>query len=127
MSNSIESPHVLNQKTLLDFLKYAYLGLNETLLVIISSSLSTDQEDKVLAVLKDHKEVIGWSVADLKGISPSICMHQIFYEDGAKPFRDVQRRLNPNMHEVVKNEIVKWLDAGIIYPSLTANGLLPFR
>ena len=27
-----------------------------------------------------------------------------------------QRRLNPPMKEVVKKEIIKWLDAGVIYP-----------
>ncbi|GAV56507.1 hypothetical protein CFOL_v3_00049 [Cephalotus follicularis] len=127
MLNSIESPPVLDRKSLPDSLKYAYLGPNETLTVIIASCLTTEQEDKVLAVLKDHKEAIGWSVAYLKGISPSICMHQIFCEDGAKPFRDTQRRLNPNMREVVKNEIVKWLDAALFTLPLTANELVPLR
>ncbi|GAV89391.1 hypothetical protein CFOL_v3_32808, partial [Cephalotus follicularis] len=76
MLKSIESPPVLDKKSLPDSLKYAYLGPNETLPVIIASNLTTDQENRVLTVLKDHKEAIGWSIADLKGISPSICMHR---------------------------------------------------
>ncbi|GAV72547.1 hypothetical protein CFOL_v3_16035 [Cephalotus follicularis] len=127
MLKSIESPPVLDKKSLPDSLKYAYLGPNETLPVIIACSLTTDQENKVMAVLMDHKEAIGWSVADLKGISPSICMHQIYCEDGAKPFRDAQRRLNPNMREVVKNEIVKWLDAGLIYPISGSKWVSPIQ
>ncbi|KAM2032529.1 hypothetical protein ACFX1T_014533 [Malus domestica] len=59
---------------------------------------------------------IGWSIADIKGISPSICMHRILLEDNYKPSVEHQRRLNPNMKEVVRAEILKLLDAGIIYP-----------
>ena len=62
------------------------------------------------------KGAIGWSVVDLKGISPSICQHHIYTEENAKPSREMQRRLNPHMKEVVKNEVVKWLEIGIIYP-----------
>jgi len=54
-------------------------------------------------------------MAELKGISPSICMHRIYCENNTKPSREMQRRLNPSMREVVK-EVVKWMDAGIIYP-----------
>ncbi|XP_059628635.1 uncharacterized protein LOC132271310 [Cornus florida] len=92
------------------------VGPRDTLLVIISSSLDKDQENALLNVLKENKEAIGWSVADLKGINPSICMHRILMEEDTEPFRDAQRRLNPNMKEVVKKEVVKLLDAGIIYP-----------
>jgi hypothetical protein len=56
-------------------LKYAFLGSNDTLLVIIASYLQKDQEDNLLEVLKEHKEAIGWTVANLKGIDPSVCMH----------------------------------------------------
>jgi hypothetical protein len=69
-----------------------------------------------LDVPQEHKEAIGWSVGDLKGIDPSICMHRIHLEDNVKPYREAHRRLNPNMNEVVMKEVVKLLDAGIIYP-----------
>ena len=52
----------------------------------------------------------------LKGIDPSICMHRIHFEDDAKPSHEMQRRLNPNMKEVVMKEVLKLLDPGIIYP-----------
>jgi hypothetical protein len=74
---SLESPPKLELKTMPDKLKYAFLGSNDTLLVIIALDLQKDQEDNLLAVLKKHKEAIGWTVADLNGIDPSICMHQI--------------------------------------------------
>ncbi|CAL9025924.1 unnamed protein product [Prunus brigantina] len=61
-------------------------------------------------VLKEHKTAIGWSIADIKGISPTMCMHKILLEDNAMPKRDAQRRLNPNMKEVVRKEVMKLLD-----------------
>jgi hypothetical protein len=76
-------------------------------------------------VLKEHKEAIGWTVVDLKGIDPSICMHRIHLEEGARPSRVAQRRLNPNMKEVVMKEVVKLLDAGIIYPISDSKWISP--
>ena len=55
--------------------------------VIISASLAAEQEEKLLLVLKNHKKAIGWTLADIHGISPSTCMHRILLEDGAKPVR----------------------------------------
>jgi hypothetical protein len=63
-----------------------------------------------------HKNALGWTIADIKGISPLICTNKIYLEKNAKPSREMQRRLNPNMKEVVKNEVIKLLDNGIIYP-----------
>ena len=60
------------------------------------------EEEKLLRVLQDHKDAIGWSLAHLKGIRPSMCMHRILLEDGNKPSVEAQRRLNPIIKEVVK-------------------------
>ena len=97
-------------------LKYSFLGENETFPVIISSKLDTLQEGKLIQTLKMHKNALGWTIADLKGINPLICTHKIYLEENAKPSREMQRRLNPNMKEVVRNEVIKLLDNGIIYP-----------
>ena len=74
---SIEHPPKMEQKPLPSHLKYAYLGVESTLPVIISSSLTTMEEENLLRVLRDHKQALGWSLADLKGIRPSMCMHRI--------------------------------------------------
>ncbi|XP_070009363.1 uncharacterized protein LOC142162274 [Nicotiana tabacum] len=67
-------------------------------------SLTNTQEDKLLRVLRKHTKAIGWTIADIKGISPLVCMHKIFLEDGHRPNVELQRRLNPIMKEVVKKE-----------------------
>ncbi|KAD4386230.1 hypothetical protein E3N88_26399 [Mikania micrantha] len=113
---SLEEPPELELKELPTHLKYVFLGGNKTLPVIIASDLTEEHERALIEVLSTYKSAIGWTIADLKGISPSIVMHKIITEPEAKPFRDTQRRLNPNMREVVKKEVLKWLDAGIIFP-----------
>ena len=80
-----------------------------------------------MKLLCDHKMTIGWTLADIKGISPSICMHHILFEDNAKPTREMQRRLNPPMMEVVKAEILKLLDAGVIYPITDSKWVAPIH
>ncbi|XP_050113864.1 uncharacterized protein LOC126592166 [Malus sylvestris] len=95
----IQAP-VLELKPLPDHLKYAFLGEEETLPIIVSSTLTALEEEKLIRVLKEHKTAIGWTLADIKGISPTTCMHRIFLEEGAKPTREAQRRLNPPMMEV---------------------------
>ncbi|XP_071902547.1 uncharacterized protein [Coffea arabica] len=112
---SVVQAPVLELKPLPEHLKYAYLGDNETLPVIISSALSKTQEEKLIRVLREHKETIGWTIADIKGISPAICMHRIRLDEDAKPVRQAQRKLNPLMMEVVKKEILNLLDVGIIF------------
>ena len=96
-------------------LKYAYLELPKNKPVIISARLSDTEEQNLLTILKKYKELIAWSIDELKGISPSICMHKILLEENSKPSVEHQRRLNPVMKEVVRKEVLKWLNAGFIY------------
>jgi hypothetical protein len=76
-------------------LKYSFLGENKTFPVIISSILYAHQEGKLLQTLKMDKNALGWTIADIKGISSLICTHKIYLEENAKPSREMQRRLNP--------------------------------
>ena len=69
-----------------------------------------------MEVLKRCKKAIGWQISDLKGISPLVCIHHIYMEEEAKPIRQLQRRLNPHLQEVVRVEVLKLIQAGIIYP-----------
>lgn len=103
-------------KPLLEHLKYAHLGAAETLPVIVAADLTPTEEDKLLRVLRKYQDALGWTIADIKSISPAICMHRILMEDDVKPTIDAQRRLNPIMKEVVRTEVMKLLDAGMIYP-----------
>ncbi|CAN6586155.1 unnamed protein product [Malus baccata var. baccata] len=111
---SVVQPPTLELKPLPSHLKYVFLGEDETLPVIISSSLTALEESKLVRVLKEYKTAIGWTLADIKGISPTTCMHRILLEEGSKTSREAQRRLNPPMMEVVKKEIIKLLDCGYV-------------
>ena len=113
---SEERPPKLELKPLPSHLKYAFLGAEETFPVIISSSLEIDQENQLLEILRTHRTALRWKISDIKGISPLICTHRIHLEEDVKPSRQPQRRLNPKIKEVVKKEVLKLLDVGVIYP-----------
>nr|GEU84657.1 reverse transcriptase domain-containing protein [Tanacetum cinerariifolium] len=82
-----EPPTDLELKPLPDNLEYVFLEEPNFLPVIILSQLSTEKKNKLISLLEDKKPVV-----------------------------QKQKRLNPNMQEVFKKEIVKFLDIGIIYP-----------
>ena len=88
LTPSIEKPLIMEEKQLPNHLRYAYLGEESTLPVIISSSLSNMEEEKLLKIPKEHKEAIGWNLVDIKGIMPFMCMHKILLEEDNKPTMD---------------------------------------
>nr|GEW53906.1 reverse transcriptase domain-containing protein [Tanacetum cinerariifolium] len=51
-----------------------------------------------------------------EGINPEFCTHKILMEEDYKPTVQHQRRVNPKIHDVIKKEVEKLLDAGLIYP-----------
>jgi hypothetical protein len=125
--DAVLEPPKKELKPLPDNLKYKFLGPAKTLPLIIASNLLAAQEEKLLDVLREHKEAIGWTIEDIKGISPSVVMHRIHLEEDAKPSREPQRRLNQAMQEVVRGEVIKLLDAGIIYPISDSRWVSPIH
>ena len=103
-------------KKLPDRLKYAYLDEKKIYPVIISANLSEHEEKRLLKTLRKHRAAIGYTLDDLKGISPTLCQHKINMDPDAKPVVDHQRRLNPKMKDVVRTKILNPLETGIIYP-----------
>ncbi|GJW11906.1 reverse transcriptase domain-containing protein [Tanacetum coccineum] len=61
-------------------------------------------------------QAIAWKLSDIKGINPEFCSHKILMEDDYEPAVQHQRRVNPKIHDVIKKEVEKLLDAGLIYP-----------
>ncbi|XP_069143507.1 uncharacterized protein [Solanum lycopersicum] len=113
---SVEEAPKLELKELPAHLRYAFLGVNDTLPVILSATLSDEQVEAALLILKKRKAAIGWQMSDIQGISRALCMHKIYMKEGYKASAQQQRRLNHLMKDVVRKEVIKWLDAGIMYP-----------
>ncbi|GJX96766.1 reverse transcriptase domain-containing protein [Tanacetum coccineum] len=113
---SIEEPPELELKDLPSHLEYAFLEGTNKLPVIISKELKEEEKAALLKVLKSHKRAIAWKISNIKGIDPSFCTHKILMEDDFKPVVQHQRRVNPKIHEVIKKEVIKLLDARLIYP-----------
>ncbi|KAL4324813.1 hypothetical protein GQ457_11G025870 [Hibiscus cannabinus] len=77
---------------------------NEELIFRIDDQ-QAGQEEKLIETLRQHKEALGWTIADIKGISPTICMHKILLEDNHKPTVDAQR-LNQALKDVVTTRLL---------------------
>ncbi|GJV03704.1 hypothetical protein Tco_1337273 [Tanacetum coccineum] len=103
-------------KELPPHLEYAFLEENNKLPVIISKDLSQDEKTSLVNVLKNQKQAIAWKLSDIRGIDPEFCSHKILLEDDYEPSVQHQRRVNPKIHDVIKKEVEKLLDAGLIYP-----------
>ncbi|GKB75299.1 reverse transcriptase domain-containing protein [Tanacetum coccineum] len=111
IKTSVEEPLTdLELKPLPDNLENIFLEEPSFLPVIISSQLSEENKNKLVSVLKNHKQAFAWKTTDIPGICPSFCKHKIQLLEDKKPVVQKQRRLNPNMQEVMKKEIVKLLD-----------------
>nr|GEV06314.1 DNA-directed DNA polymerase [Tanacetum cinerariifolium] len=114
--SSIEEPLELELKDLPSHLEYAYLEGVDKLPVIIAKDLKDNEKEALLKVLKSHKRAIAWKITDIKGIDPWFCTHKILMEEDYKPVVQSHRRVNLKIHEVIKKEVSKLFDAGMIYP-----------
>nr|GEZ84822.1 reverse transcriptase domain-containing protein [Tanacetum cinerariifolium] len=91
---SVDKPHVAELKELPPHLEYAFLEGDDKLPVIIAKYLSVEEKTALITILKSHKRAIAWKLSDIKGIN----------------------LVNPKIHDVIKQEVIKLLKAGLIYP-----------
>nr|GEU71335.1 reverse transcriptase domain-containing protein [Tanacetum cinerariifolium] len=103
-------------KDLPPHLEYAFLEGDDKLAVIITKILSLEEKIALITVFKSHKQAIAWKLSDIKGIDPEFYTYKILIDDDFKPAVQHQRRVNPKIHDVIKNEVLKLLDARLIYP-----------
>jgi hypothetical protein len=106
----------IEPKPLPSGLRYAFLNNDQDSPMIISDKLSQEESLCLLTVLEKHNSTFGYSLQDLKGISPALCTHRIPIDPNSIPSREPHRRLNNAMREVFKKEGLKLLHVGIIYP-----------
>nr|GFA75217.1 reverse transcriptase domain-containing protein [Tanacetum cinerariifolium] len=114
--SSDDEPPEVELKELPPHLEYALLGENEKWPVIISKDLSINEKSALFNVLKSRKKAIAWKLTDIRGIDPEFCSHNILLEEDYSPKVQSQRRVNPKIHDVIKKEVEKLLDAGLIHP-----------
>nr|GEV94401.1 reverse transcriptase domain-containing protein [Tanacetum cinerariifolium] len=112
---SIDDPPELELKDYPPHLKYVFLEGDDKFPVIIAKDLSVEEKSALIKVLKSHKQAIAWKLSNIKGINQKFCTHKILIEDDFKPAVQHQRRVNLKIHEGIKNEVHKLLDARLIY------------
>nr|GEU85185.1 DNA-directed DNA polymerase [Tanacetum cinerariifolium] len=125
--SSIDEPPEVELKDLPPHLEYTFLEYDDKLPVIIAQDLSVEEKTALITVLKSHKRAIAWKLSDIKGIDPEFCTHKILMEEDSKPAGQHQRRVNPKIHDVIKQEVLKFLDAGLIYPNSDSPWVSPIH
>nr|GEV35212.1 reverse transcriptase domain-containing protein [Tanacetum cinerariifolium] len=111
----IDEPPEVELKDLPLHLEYAFLEGDDKLPVIIAKDFSVEEKTTLITVIKSYKRSIAWKLSDIKGINPEFCTHKILMEEDFEPVVQHQRRVNPKIYDVVKQEVLKLLDAGLIY------------
>nr|GEW42083.1 reverse transcriptase domain-containing protein [Tanacetum cinerariifolium] len=111
----VDEPPAVELKALPPHLEYAFLEGDDKLPVIIAKDFSVEEKTALITILKSHKRAIAWKLFDIKGINPEFCTHKILMEEDFTPAVQHQRRVNPKIHDVIKQEVIKLLDAGLIY------------
>nr|GEV44874.1 reverse transcriptase domain-containing protein [Tanacetum cinerariifolium] len=114
--SSVDEPPEVELKDLPPYLEYAFLEGDDKLPVIIAKYLSVEEKTALITVLKSHKRAIAWKLSDIKAINPEFCTHKILIEEDFEPAVQHQRRVNPKIHDVFKQDVIKLLEAGFIYP-----------
>nr|GEX62964.1 hypothetical protein [Tanacetum cinerariifolium] len=104
--SSIDEPHEVELKGLPPHLEYTFLEGDDKLLVIIAKYLSVEEKTALITVLKSHKRAMAWELSDIKGIDPEFCSHKILMEEDFEPSVQHQRRVNPKIQDVIKNEVI---------------------
>jgi hypothetical protein len=82
----------------------------------INSNLEKYQEERIIQLLQKYSKAFSWDYTDMQGIHPDTCTHHIYIEENVKPVRQPQRRMNPMLKEIVKEELQKLLKVDFIYP-----------
>nr|GEW20264.1 reverse transcriptase domain-containing protein [Tanacetum cinerariifolium] len=114
--SSVDEPLVVELKYLPPHLEYSFLEGDDKLPVIIAKDLSVEEKTTLITVLKSHKRAIAWKLSDIKGINPEFYTYKILMEKDFELAVQHQRRVNPKIHDVIKQEVIKLLEAGLIYP-----------
>ncbi|GJU78504.1 reverse transcriptase domain-containing protein [Tanacetum coccineum] len=124
-NSSVNKPPEVKLKDLPPHLEYAFLEGNDKLPVIIAKDLKNEEKAALIEVLKSHKRAIAWKLSDIKGIDPEFCTHKILMEEDYEPTIQHQRRVNLKIHDIIKKEVEKLFDAGLIYPISDSSWVSP--
>nr|GEU66671.1 reverse transcriptase domain-containing protein [Tanacetum cinerariifolium] len=116
VKSSVDEPPEVELKDLPPHLEYAFLEGDNKFPIIIAKELRGEEKSALIKVLKSHKRAVAWKLSDIQGINPEFCSHKILMEEDYKPAVQYQRRFNPKIHDVIKKEVEKLLDAVLIYP-----------
>jgi hypothetical protein len=91
----------------------------------INFGLYADQHKQLVNILKEQSGAFSWEYTDMKGVHPNTCIHHIYTQGEVTIVRKPQRRMNPTLKDIVKEEIQKLLNVGFIYPISNSKWVSP--
>lgn len=80
----------------------------------LSASLSSEEAEQYVQLLKEYWGKFAWSYADMPGLDPEIAVHRLNIKPDAKPIKQAQRRFHPLLMKKIEKEVQKWKDVGFI-------------
>ncbi|GJX68646.1 hypothetical protein Tco_0304373 [Tanacetum coccineum] len=125
-NSSVDEPTEVELKELPPHLEYAFLEGDNKLPVIIAKELDVEEKSALVKVLKSHKRALAWKLSDIQVSTREYCTHK-FYEEDYAPSVHNQRRVNPKIHDVMKKEVEKLLEAGLNLPYLLQSLVSPLH
>nr|GEW31065.1 reverse transcriptase domain-containing protein [Tanacetum cinerariifolium] len=125
VKSSVDEPPEVELKDLPPHLEYVFLEGDNKFPVIIAKELGDEDKSALIKVIKSYKRAIAWKLSDIQGINPEFCIHKILMEEDYKLAVQHQRRVNPKIHDVIKKEVEKLLNAGLIYPISDSPWVIP--
>nr|GEV49151.1 reverse transcriptase domain-containing protein [Tanacetum cinerariifolium] len=112
----VDEPPMVELKDSPPHFEYAFLEGDNKFPIIITKELGDEKKSTLIKVLKSHKRAIAWKLSDIQGIILEFCTHKILMKEDYKPTVQHQGRVNPKIYDVIKKEVEKLIDAGLIYP-----------
>ena len=70
----------------------------------------------MIQLLRKYQQAFAWDYTDMHRIHPETCTHHIHTDSNIKPVRQLQRRMNPMLQDIVRDELQKLLKVNFIYP-----------
>lgn len=102
------------------------VGIKSRKTLNFNPNLLVAQTEQLLKILREQKEAFALDYIDMKGIPANLCTHHIYIREDCRPVRQPQRRMNPALKNIVKEELRKLLDARFIYPISDSQWVSPF-
>jgi hypothetical protein len=84
--------------------------------IFVNENMSLEHKDATIKLLRDFVDCFTWNYREMPGLSQELVEHRLPINSGFRPYKQTARRFNLIIHDRVKEEVERLLDAGFIRP-----------